>query len=200
MAKTYAQYCPVAAALDHVGDRWTMLILRDLVWYGPARFTDLAAHNDGVPPALLSQRLRTLVAAGVATRVDGEYRVDDPDGSIRALIDGLATFGLTMLVATDPTPKSLEYLARRVTSVRHEELQGVDLMQCNLVIGGTEVGVSIGDGAVEITNPFDNAPVVATTAAEFARFVMGHVSVGDLAISDDRARITAGLSLVSLAA
>ncbi len=64
MARSYDQYCPVAAALDVVGDRWTLLIMRELV-AGDRRFTDLKDRLPGIAPNLLSDRLRDLQAEGL---------------------------------------------------------------------------------------------------------------------------------------
>jgi DNA-binding HxlR family transcriptional regulator len=64
MARSYEQYCPIAAALDVVGDRWTLLIMRELVT-GDRRFTDLREHLPGIAPNLLSDRLRELQAEGL---------------------------------------------------------------------------------------------------------------------------------------
>ena len=62
------QYCPIARALDVLGDRWTLLILRDLVG-SDQRFTDLRRRLPGIAPTLLTQRLRTMMAEGlVATK------------------------------------------------------------------------------------------------------------------------------------
>ena len=57
MARRPAQYCPVARTLDLIGDRWTMLILRDLLLDGPRKFQDLQDSLDGVSPNTLSERL-----------------------------------------------------------------------------------------------------------------------------------------------
>src|SRR3954462_15516122 len=62
--RTYDQYCPVAAALDVVGDRWTLLIMRELV-AGDRRFTDLRERLPGIAPTLLADRLRDLQAEGL---------------------------------------------------------------------------------------------------------------------------------------
>ena len=67
MNRTYGQACPVAHALDVLGDRWAMLVLRDLR-LGPKRFTDLAAGLPGIAPTVLTQRLRDLVTHGVVER------------------------------------------------------------------------------------------------------------------------------------
>lgn len=65
--KTYGQFCALARALDHVGDRWTLLIVRELL-PGPRRFAELAAGLPGVAPNLLVDRLRSLQASGIVER------------------------------------------------------------------------------------------------------------------------------------
>jgi len=65
MATGYGQRCPVARALDVVGERWSLLILRDLNRRGPQRFQALEEGLPGVAPNTLSARLKMLEAHGV---------------------------------------------------------------------------------------------------------------------------------------
>ena len=65
--RSYKQYCGVARALDLVGERWALLIVRELV-LGPKRFTDLRAGLPGIATNVLSNRLRQLERDGVVTR------------------------------------------------------------------------------------------------------------------------------------
>jgi DNA-binding HxlR family transcriptional regulator len=68
MSKTrYAQFCALARAAEIVGERWTLLIVRELL-LGPKRFGDLAERLSGVSPTVLSERLNALIAAGVVER------------------------------------------------------------------------------------------------------------------------------------
>jgi len=67
MAKTYDQYCPVAHALGVVGERWALLVVRELL-QGPKRYTDLAEGLPGIGTNILASRLRDLEAAGVVTK------------------------------------------------------------------------------------------------------------------------------------
>jgi DNA-binding HxlR family transcriptional regulator len=67
VSEGYEQGCPVAVALDLIGDRWTLLFLRDLT-HAPMRFVDLQRINPKVSPNLLTKRLRALQAAGIVTR------------------------------------------------------------------------------------------------------------------------------------
>ncbi len=67
MAKTYAQACPVARTLDVIGERWTLLILRDLFQHGARRFQDFQETLPGIAPNTLSARLKSLQADGIIT-------------------------------------------------------------------------------------------------------------------------------------
>src|SRR6478735_12030850 len=67
MAKHYDQYCPVAHALDVVGDRWALLVVRELM-QGPKRYTDLADGLPGIGTNILAARLRDLETAGVVAK------------------------------------------------------------------------------------------------------------------------------------
>ncbi len=68
MTRDYDQPCPVARTLDVIGERWSLLILRDLFLAGPRRFRDLEASLAGIAPNTLSARLKKLEAAGVIER------------------------------------------------------------------------------------------------------------------------------------
>src|SRR5258707_5277536 len=67
--RTYDQYCSVARALDVIGDRWSLLIVRELLIRGPVRYTDLRYGLPGIATNLLADRLRELEEAGVVQRV-----------------------------------------------------------------------------------------------------------------------------------
>jgi DNA-binding HxlR family transcriptional regulator len=66
--RSYHQYCAVAKALDVVGDRWSLLIVRELLLRGPCRYTDLQDGLPGIATNLLADRLRELEEAGVIER------------------------------------------------------------------------------------------------------------------------------------
>ena len=67
MSRDYGQYCGLARALDVVGDRWNLLIVRQLL-IGPARFGELREGLPGIATNLLTDRLRDLESAGVVER------------------------------------------------------------------------------------------------------------------------------------
>src|SRR5207248_602241 len=65
--RSYQQYCPAARALDVVGERWTLLVVRELL-VGPKRYTDLQDGLPGIGPGVLAARLRTLEEAGLVEK------------------------------------------------------------------------------------------------------------------------------------
>ncbi len=97
--RTYDHFCTVARALESVGDRWSMLVIRDLLT-GAKRFTDLTVRLGGITPKTLSQRLRELDDAGLLT-VDREpgrrevwYRLTPAGADLEPVIDALNWWGL----------------------------------------------------------------------------------------------------------
>ena len=94
--KTFRQFCPMATALDVVGERWTLLILRELLG-GPARFQDLLDGLPGVSRNLLTMRLRRLEEDGVLERVKAGggsvYTLTEVGASIRPTLEQLAYWG-----------------------------------------------------------------------------------------------------------
>ena len=65
---TYPDDCPVAATLDAVGDRWTLLIVRDLIFAGKKHFREFLLSDEGISSRTLAERLQTLQEEGIITR------------------------------------------------------------------------------------------------------------------------------------
>jgi DNA-binding HxlR family transcriptional regulator len=96
----YGQRCPVARALDIIGERWSLLILRDLRRFGPLRFRDFEERLPGLAPNTLSARLKSLEGHGViATRLYEqhppryEYFLTDKGKSLAPVIRALYEWG-----------------------------------------------------------------------------------------------------------
>jgi DNA-binding HxlR family transcriptional regulator len=99
VAKRYGQHCPVAKSLDLVGERWTLLIVRDLL-RGPARFQDLRAQLSGIPPKLLADRLRRMERHGLVARElyskrppRASYTLSDRGRGLGLVVGALAMWG-----------------------------------------------------------------------------------------------------------
>ena len=102
--RSYGQYCGLAAGLDVVGDRWTLLIVRELLILGPSRYTDLLRGLPGIPTNLLANRLREMETAGLVERQEPAPPVATPLVSLtergRALlpvIEAVAAWGAPTL-------------------------------------------------------------------------------------------------------
>jgi len=68
MSRPDRTHCPVARTLDLIGDRWSLLVIRDLMLQGPLRFSDLEASVVGASPSVLSDRLKRLEGNGLIER------------------------------------------------------------------------------------------------------------------------------------
>lgn len=97
--RTYGHFCMLARALERVGDRWSLLVVRDLL-SGPRRFTDLLALLGGITPKTLSQRLQALEEAGVVDvdREEGRrevwYALTAAGQELAPVVESLLLWGL----------------------------------------------------------------------------------------------------------
>ena len=103
MAKRYEQYCPMAHALDLVGDRWALLVIRELM-HGPRRYTDLVDRLPGIGTNILAARLRDLEGHGILARrtlpppaASKVYELTDYGRDLRPAMRELALWGARSL-------------------------------------------------------------------------------------------------------
>jgi DNA-binding HxlR family transcriptional regulator len=102
--RRYGEFCPLARALDLVGERWTMLIVRELA-LGPRRFTDLRGGLPGIATNLLAERLRFLEEAGVLERHEVVlplpgvlYRLTERGEALKPILRDLARWGAPLML------------------------------------------------------------------------------------------------------
>lgn len=88
----YGQYCPITRAVEVLGERWSVLILRDML-VGATHFNDIARGNPRLSRTLLSKRLRQLEQAGVIEHVDDEYLLTPAGEDLRSIVFGLGEWG-----------------------------------------------------------------------------------------------------------
>src|SRR5688572_32363812 len=94
--RNYGQYCGLASALDVVGERWTLLIIRELL-LGPRRYGELLAELPGIGTNLLAERLKSLVEMGVLTKPvsrDQGYELTELGRQLREPVLMLARWGM----------------------------------------------------------------------------------------------------------
>ena len=108
MPRAYNQTCPIARTLDIVGDRWTLLIVRDL-FLGRTRFSQFLASSPGLPTKLLSDRLQKLERQGLIERsvysqhpLRAEYRLTEEGRSLAPVIQAIVDWGLEHCFQDEP--------------------------------------------------------------------------------------------------
>jgi DNA-binding HxlR family transcriptional regulator len=142
----YAKYCPVAATTQVIGDYWTPLIIRELL-YGTNRFNQLVRNLPAISRTLLANRLRTLERAGVIecerdARNATSYRLTTAGHELQAVIDAMSTWGLRWGTA-DPEPGDLN--PRLVICMLKDRIRAWELPEKRVVmevvaVGGDEEG------------------------------------------------------------
>jgi DNA-binding HxlR family transcriptional regulator len=103
VSKRYDQYCPIACALGLVGERWTLLVVRELM-HGPKRYTDLVDGLHGIGTNILAARLKELEAAGLVERrklpppaASTVYELTPTGRELRPVLHELARFGARLM-------------------------------------------------------------------------------------------------------
>ncbi len=171
--RSYDDLCGIARALNAVGERWALLVVRELV-FGPKRFTDLRAGLPGVSDNVLSQRLRELEGAAVVRR----YRLGPPS---RAQVYELTPHGeglVPVLLALGrwgsrieppagaPAELSVDALAFALRTTFDPAAAGDLRVTCHLSVGDDEFTVEVADGGVRVARGAPaRADVTLTTGA-----------------------------------
>lgn len=196
--KSYEQYCPVARALDVLGERWTLLIVRDLAM-GPKRYTDLREGLPGIATDLLTARLRTLESAGFVARRELPrpapavvYELTDAGRKLAPVIIALAQVGLGFLDAPRPSD---DVRAERVVLLglrlgfRGEAFPELTETY-ELRIDGEPFSVIVAHGAVEIERGAASSPaMILTTDARTFVALRRREAAPDDALADGSAQL-----------
>ena len=113
MGASYSQFCPVAKAMELLDERWTLLVIRELMM-GSEHFNQLRRGLPRMSPTLLSRRLQQLVRAGIITREESDdavhYRLTEAGEELRPVVLALGTWGtrwIPDLADPDLDPKLL---------------------------------------------------------------------------------------------
>lgn len=193
--KTYDQYCGIAAALDRVGDRWTLLVLRELS-FGECRFTDLRTRLPGIATNLLADRLRSLEADGLveqrelpAPAARTVYALTTEGRRVTPVLRALSGFGQSFL--PDPVEGSVrpEMVVHGAVGPRLDARAWPDTsLRVRFDLGGGEQWLEVRDG--RLVRPETTAPpdvVVAGSAAALMELCRGTTRLAEL---EERLRVT----------
>jgi DNA-binding HxlR family transcriptional regulator len=141
MPKRYNQSCPVAKALEVVGDRWTLLAVRDLL-SGAKRFQDLLATLPGIAPNILSARLKLMEEHGLIAR---RFYSDHPPRAEYALTDKGRELGMVVGALAAWGGRHVHKQAKLVhTGCGHPVSVGYYCPDCGESVRGAEVAVKRG--------------------------------------------------------
>jgi DNA-binding HxlR family transcriptional regulator len=154
--RSYSQYCSIARALDVAGDRWTLLIVRELLLQGPSRFTDLKRGLPGIATNLLSIRLRELVAAGLITREDAPppvatalYELSETGRALEPVLKALGLWGLRFMADERPDDAfKAQWLAYAPAWFTTDADPGGPPAVIQLIASGERAVIELGDGRI----------------------------------------------------
>lgn len=163
--RSYDQYCGLARTLDLVGDRWNLLLVRELL-AGPRRFRDLSGSLPGIATNLLTDRLRRLEAGGVIERVllDGAsaYGLTPWGLGLREPIEGLIRWSAP-LMATGPQPTDTfepRWLTVALPALVPPRRSGASVV-IGVEVAGTLLAIRVGrDGSTVTLDPVERPAVV----------------------------------------
>lgn len=158
--RQYHDSCGIARALDLVGERWALLVVRELI-HGPKRFTDLRAGLPGISADVLAQRLRELEANAVVVRETlpppvsvKVYALTEWGAELEPALIALGRFGSRTGLPTEPSPLSVDATVMMLqTTYRHRGREAPPLRvglvldgdRFELVAGGPELRVRRGE-------------------------------------------------------
>jgi DNA-binding HxlR family transcriptional regulator len=190
---SYGQYCPVAKALELVGDRWTLLIVRDLLT-GTTHFNELERGLPGISRALLAQRLRQLQHAGVITKQlsdarhhTTEYQLTPAGQDLLDVVTSLRMWGERWAFG-DPTPEELDpvllmwWLRKQV----HRDRLPIERIVVEFDFRGTRKGtfwliLTRDDVSLCLTDPgYEINVLVTADLAMFLKLWAGRISYQDV--------------------
>ena len=188
--RSYEEACGIARGLDAVGERWALLVVRELL-LGPKRFTDLQRDLPGPSPNVLSQRLRDLEAAGVVRRTTLPRPASAPAYELTEwgseLAPALAAFG--RWGSRSPAPivpaMSLDAMVLAMnTTFQAERARGVE-GEFALELEGEAYSLNVRDGGLQISRgrPAQAAGALRTDRAGLAELLWGDADPTSLARS-----------------
>jgi DNA-binding HxlR family transcriptional regulator len=154
--RSYGQYCSVAKALDVVGDRWTLLIIRELIQQGPCRYTDLRNGLPGIATNMLADRLRELEDAGLVRREEAAppvaatlFELTEAGAELEPALRALGEWGLRYM--TEPRGDDefrSQWFSFPVSLFLHDSEPDGAPVTIELRTGGRPAVVTVSDGDV----------------------------------------------------
>jgi DNA-binding HxlR family transcriptional regulator/putative sterol carrier protein len=212
--RTYEDGCATAHALDLVGERWALLVVRELI-LGPKRFTDLRSGLPGISPNVLTQRLAELEESGVVRRrklpppaAAWVYELSEWGLELERVIMALGRWAVHSPALMQGHPLSVDALILSFRTMFNSDVAGDFNATLEIRIGEERFRAAIADGEMELTRNTANNPdaiiegdvstlgAVAYGGVKFAEAVKS----GDLKVTGDKAIAKRFLTLFPLPA
>lgn len=181
--RSYGQFCALAKALDAIGDRWTLLIVREIMARGRARYTDLRNGLPGIASNLLSERLRELEAAGVVTREDAPppvatalYALTERGHALRPVLRELGRWGAPLLAQASKSEEVRGYWIGLPAELYLEDAQPCEPpVTLEVRTGDEPVTLTIGNGEIRSSIGSTAHPdaILTGPVREVARVLLG---------------------------
>jgi DNA-binding HxlR family transcriptional regulator len=180
--RIYRHFCMTARALEVIGERWSLLIVRDLL-LGPQRFTDLVRTLNPITPTRLTDRLRRLEAAGVIEREPAEtgnevwYRLTDAGFDLEPAIDELTLWGIEHAKEPprpdEPVHSDAAMIGTKVWLNRYAPPPPEGLVWAWRFPDDEHYSLRASDGRWELSRGKEDEPAVTVdaTQADWARFI-----------------------------
>jgi DNA-binding HxlR family transcriptional regulator len=169
--RSYNQYCAVARSLDVVGERWTLLIVRELLLRGPSRYTDLRNGLPGIATNLLADRLQDLERAGVVAREDAPppvattlFSLTSRGRELASVVRELGRWGLPLMGVQNPNDVfESHWLTLPVNLFLQDRDPESDPVTIELRTGEQPVFLRVGGGDVEVLYRHDGEVTVTVS-------------------------------------
>jgi DNA-binding HxlR family transcriptional regulator len=184
--RTYGQYCGLAKALDVIGERWALLIVRELLIRGRCRYTDLRYGLPGIATNLLASRLKDLEAAGVIGREEAPppiattlYRLTPRGEQLEAIVRQLGCWGAPLLAAAPKTDSFLvHWLALPIRYFLSDHAPERPPIALELRTGAARMVVETTDGAARLRPSSVEKPdaIMTGRARLVAAVLLGHTN------------------------
>jgi DNA-binding HxlR family transcriptional regulator/putative sterol carrier protein len=186
----YQQYCALARALDVAGDRWTLLIVRELA-PGPRRFTDLVDGLPGISRKLLTERLRTLERDGIVARQElpppaarQVYELTDDGRDLAHAMAPLIAWGARRLGDRKPTESfRARWPAVAMAGLADREATKNVRETYQYLVGSSAFHFTVDDGSIRLRDGRAQDPAVVLTTDEetWADIASGKISASSAA-------------------
>jgi DNA-binding HxlR family transcriptional regulator len=202
--RTYGQFCGLAHALELVGERWALLVVRDLI-PGPKRFTDLRRGLPRIPTNILSARLKELEASGVVRRRllprprgPVVYELTAYGRDLEAILLQLGLWGARSL--GQPRPDDIVTADSMIVALRatfREQAAGGLTVGYELRLGEIVIHARIDDGVLQVAEgPLPDADLVIETGPAIRALLAGELSPAE-AIEAGSVRLTGDPALLA---